>query len=55
MKKEIISPALTILAMLLLIISRVISDKTLDWLTYMTIILIIVGVVNIVSIYRKDK
>jgi len=54
-KKQALSPILTILAMVLLLISRLISEKSIDWLGYLAIAIIIVSVVSLVLIYKESK
>lgn len=55
MKKELISPLLIILAMLLLIVSRIMDAQTLDWIAYAAIIIIIASAYNVVQIIKNSK
>ena len=54
-KKQALSPILTILAMILLLISRLISEKSMDWLGYLAIALIIISVVSLILMYKESK
>jgi hypothetical protein len=55
MKKELISPLLIILAMLLLIVSRIMDAQTLDWMAYAAILIIIASAYNIMKIVKNSK
>ncbi|WP_411893916.1 hypothetical protein [Winogradskyella sp. A2] len=55
MKKELISPLLTILAMILLIISRVIDAKKVDWIAYAAIAIIIACIIVIFNSINRTK
>ncbi len=56
MKKEMLSPIFTFLAMVLIIISRVIdTDKTGDIIGYLAIIVAVLALVQVYKIYRKFK
>ncbi|NRR91517.1 hypothetical protein HSX10_08065 [Winogradskyella undariae] len=55
-KREALSPALTIIAMTLLLISRLLSDDTsMDWLGYLAITVMITAIVSLFLIYKKSK
>lgn len=55
LKNRYISPLFTILAMVLLLISRLISEKSMDWLSYFAIAVIIVAIVGLVLMHKKSK
>mgnify|MGYP000327236433 CR=1 FL=1 len=54
-KKQALSPILTIFAMLLLLISQLISEKSMDWLGYLAIAVIVVAIVSLIMMYRESK
>lgn len=41
--------------MLLLIISRVIDEQTLDWIAYAAIVIIIASAYNIITVVKNSK
>ncbi|MBU2921691.1 hypothetical protein KO504_10090 [Winogradskyella psychrotolerans] len=53
-KKQALSPILTIFAMLLLLISQLISEKSMDWLGYLAIAVIVVAIVSLIMMYRES-
>ncbi|MGJ8548493.1 hypothetical protein [Winogradskyella wichelsiae] len=55
-KREALSPVLTIIAMVLLLTSRLLSDDTsMEWLSYLAIVVIIAATVNLFLMYKKQK
>jgi len=54
-KKQALSPILTIFAMLLLLISQLISEKSMDWLGYLAIAVIVAAIVSLIMMYRESK
>jgi uncharacterized membrane protein YhaH (DUF805 family) len=55
MKKELISPLLTILAMILLIMSRIIDAQKMDWLEYVALVIIIASIIYIIKPIKSSK
>jgi uncharacterized membrane protein YhaH (DUF805 family) len=55
MKKELISPLLTILAMILLIMSRIIDAQKMDWLAYVALVIIIASIIYIIKPIKSSK
>lgn len=55
MKKEVVSPVLTLLAMVLIIISRLMDAGKFDWIASAAFILILASAYNIWSIYKSSK
>lgn len=55
MKKELISPLLTILAMILLIMSRIIDAQKMDWLVYVALVIIIASIIYIIKPIKSSK
>ena len=55
MKKQYISPLLTIVAMILLLISRLISESSFDWLGVLAIIVILASAFGIYFEFKKSK
>ena len=55
MKKELISPILSILAMLLLIISRLLTANEMDLLAYGALAIIIASIYHIYKIIESSK
>ncbi|MEH1007778.1 MULTISPECIES: hypothetical protein [unclassified Winogradskyella] len=41
--------------MLLLLISQLISEKSMDWLGYLAIAVIVVAIVSLIMMYRESK
>jgi hypothetical protein len=54
-KKQSLSPILTIIAMVLLLISRLVSEKSLDWLGYLAIGIIVTSLVSLYLMCRESK
>ena len=55
-KREALSPVLTIIAMVLLLTSRLLSDDTsMEWLSYLAIVVIIAAIVSLFLMYKKQK
>ena len=55
MKKELISPLLTMSAMILLIISRLLSSGGMDWIGYAAVVILIACAVIIAQSLNKTK
>ena len=55
MKKELINPLLTILAMILLIMSRIIDAQKMDWLAYVALVIIIASIIYIIKPIKSSK
>ncbi|QNK76773.1 hypothetical protein [Winogradskyella undariae] len=56
LKREALSPVLTIIAMVLLLTSRLLSDDTsMEWLSYLAIVVIIAAIVSLFLMYKKQK
>lgn len=55
MKKQYISPVFTIAAMILLLISGIISKNGFDWLVILAIAVILASVLGIVLELKKPK
>lgn len=55
MKKEYWSPTLNMVAMLLLIASRLISDSGYDWLAIVATVIFLLSTVQLINVIRKLK
>lgn len=55
LKKQLWSPILNIIAMGLIIASRIVSDSGWDWLTIVALILILVSIVQIVKLQKNHS
>lgn len=55
MKKQFLSPILTIVAMLLVVVPKLIRREPLHWENYGAIVVIIIGSIGIYLEYRKIK
>ena len=55
MKKEYWSPVLNMIAMILIIISRLLDDNNFDWLTIGALIVFVLSTVNLISLIKKSN
>jgi cytochrome c biogenesis protein CcdA len=55
MKKELLSPLFTIIAMILIVISRLLDEQKLDWLAYAAVAVIIASGYHMYSTLKKTK
>ncbi len=53
-KKQYISPILTSIAMILLLISRLISETSMDWLGYLAIAVLVACIISIIMMYKQS-
>ncbi len=54
-KKQYVSSIFTVLAMILLLVSRIIGNEAMDWIGYLAILVIIVSVVSMITLNRPSK
>ena len=55
MKKQYLPSIFSIVAMILLIFSRLVSDKGLDWLAMVAAVIMLLGFLGVYIEYRKTK
>ncbi len=55
MKKQYISPILNMAAMILLIMSRLITDKGFDWLAIIALVIFLLSTGSLISIIKKSN
>jgi ABC-type bacteriocin/lantibiotic exporter with double-glycine peptidase domain len=53
-KKQYLSPILTSIAMIMLLISRLISERSMDWLGYLAIAVLVTSIISIIMMYRQS-
>jgi hypothetical protein len=54
-KKEYLSPILNMVAMILIILSRLVSGEGFDWLAIIAIIIFLLSAGSLISLLKKSK